>query len=299
MKRLLIILILILSPVWCSTILGMNGNDSTSSTQTSETEVAATPGDSVMKNMDSLANNSEAENIESETDNIKDENSQTNSIVKEKTTDWYALIIALVALGVSIFVYLDSKKNSKNKNLEDSLRILNKKIGDNRTDIEALQRKIDLLEYDSRNLDDNIAKIYQNIHDLKSKISVQTKTNKQAVTPSSGNIQSVREEMSSPYQISYISSLSMDDSGELTIPIWSLDQNNTQALFRVKYDPSSGTGFYELNPNVDNISTKLDTLKTFSDGVKPSKLSGYKTKEAGKLRKEGGDLKVITRLKVE
>lgn len=297
MKRLLLFVLLISSPVWCSSILGMTTPENQQPEGDSEVVATVPPIDSSNTAEDTLKNESAEQSMELETVDSQSEMPLTNSVQKRNATDWFSLIIALIALGFSVFVYLNSKNNTKNKSLEDKIRDLNKKIGDTRTDIEAFQRKLDLIEYEKKDLDNRLTKICQSILDIRSKDSVQTKAYQQVVTPPI-QTKSVKE-MPSPYQVSYLSSLSMDDSGELTIPIWSLDQNNTQALFRVKYDPASGIGFYELNPNVDNISTKLDTLKNFSDGVTPSKISGYKTKEAGKLRKEGGELKVITRLKVE
>lgn len=298
MKRLLLFVLLISSPVWCSSILGMTTPENQRPEGDSEIEATVPPKDSNNLAEDTLNKEVAEQPMELETVDSQSETLQANYVQKRNATDWFSLIIALIALGVSGFVYLNSKNNTKNKSLEDKKMDLNKKIDDTRIDIEVLQRKIDLIEYEKKDLDNRLEKICQSILDLRSKVSVQTEAHQQVVTPPPIQTKSDKEKPS-PYQVSYLSSLSMDDSGELTIPIWSLDQNNTQALFRVKFDPSSGTGFYELNPNVDNISTRLDTLKNFSDGVTPSKISGYKTKEPGKLRKEGGELKVITRLKVE
>ena len=98
------------------------------------------------------------------------------------------------------------------------------------------------------------------------------------------------------FQTTYVSALSMDDEGSLTIPIWSLEPENKEALFRLKMDNSKGVGYYELNPNVKNLVPLMDMLKAYADGVTPSKNFGYETIAPGNLQRVGQDLKVLTKL---
>ncbi len=107
-----------------------------------------------------------------------------------------------------------------------------------------------------------------------------------------------RVEQKPALQTTYVSSLSIDDRGEYSIPMYSLEPGNTQALFKVLLDPQKGEGTYELNPNINNISVYMDTLKMFADGLLASKTSGYKTLVPGKLKRDGGDLKVVTKLQI-
>lgn len=300
MKKLLITLLLFCSPVWCITALGEPSQSKDSTTE--KTEEAA------VDSSESQRQEEQTGNGQNDTGEEQEEKDQTVTVAQSSNNssilNWVAILLSLVSCGIATLSILKVKQSeakiSRSKKYSDSILI---------SKIEFLTTHQENLEKEVETLKESLSECRKETLNLRTVLTTTTvksqpsqssnpqANNKPKPSPSQAPSQAHNQQQNNQ-QISYASGLHVDDSGELTIPGWAMNSNDTTALFRVKYDPSTGSGTYELNPQATNVVANLDNLNRFAIGVTPSKTAGYITVTPGKIKREGQVFKVISKLHI-
>ena len=248
------------------------------------------------------------EEVQDESLNVIVEDSETGG--KESNNfGLLGLIFGAAGIAAAGLVWYDSHKKIRALqtaiNEKDNLEILSS-IKSNKAKVEDLDKLYGRLNTDytylRKDFNDLVSRLNKKFQNPNSGANRNTSDKSPSpINLKTDNFKPIPKQIVEPnpeIQTTYVSSLSIDDKGEYSIPMYSLEPGNTQALFKVMLDMQKGEGTYELNPNISNISAYIDTLKMFADGLIASKTSGYKTLVRGKLRREGPDLKVVTKLQI-
>lgn len=224
--------------------------------------------------------------------------------IKTSSINWWSLVLSIGAIGISGVSYFSYRKeNILLKEKLDSLISSSKDSNDQynsqwqllKSEIEKTKSQLSALESEVSYLKNALANKGCNDEGSATNEDIGLSGNQRNLNNSqSGSKQKSQNNL----QVSYVSALNMDDGGNLSIPGWSLESDNTSALFKILYDPATGRGTYELNPAAEIVVANLDKLKEYADGMPMTKKDNYKTIEPGQLKLEGQEFKVTKKLRI-
>lgn len=300
MIKRIIPLLIFLMQAWSFSALASKDTIDVAADTLTATETLTDPAQATGAESGQVVNTDATDNqyFEDEKEAVKKDESHTLGLL--------GVILGGVAFGTAAFIFLALRKKLE----ATEIKALNEKT-DNDKIVAGLKKELETLNNKYEETARHLSDLTEDLSALKLQVSRAAQKRKEpAPNPHYSEEKEETQRNKRPTeqrtenkpanknQISYVSSLSMDDGGELTIPLWSLEPDNHKALFRIQINPDSGVGFYELNPEVENISSQLDKLKSFAHGVVPGKTYGYKTLTVGQLRREGQELKILSKLMV-
>ena len=212
-------------------------------------------------------------------------------------------ILAIVACGFIAFMMFKFRKTVLENTRSDVYMRVNEE------EVYHIEKKIKNLESQIYGLSKDNEELLRKIQKLNTQVKVidsQPKAKDSQFNPNNNvekNIKNptkpaVKYQDERDARFSYVSSLYINDAGELTIPLWSIDSSNTNALFRLRTNLNTGDTFYELNPNVQDIQSHIDTLKDFAVMRGQINPSALRTIEPGRLIRKGQEFKVASKLKI-
>lgn len=315
MKRFIFIFIFMVS-VCCVSITATGSNSADPDPKESNGFVNIAKLDSIEENIDQTVSNNEpaevnAEESQQDQEEIapqEQEEEEHKSTDSDSGSNLLLLLLSIVALGVSLFVFWTNKKSIEkiSRKVEEQDAILAAK----NKEIEALRNALANVQ----SLQTNVAVLqnsYSTLSNIMNQLKSQISNNQKSAYAQSG--QPVRQNQM-PYNqnngtkpneapssriVRYVSNITINNDGSLSMPIRTLYPTNQGELFMVSWDPTTGKGEYTINPKATDLIGQSSKLQKFTDGLSSMKGSRITVLRPGQLVLEGTTLIVKEKLQIK
>jgi len=229
-----------------------------------------------------------------------------NKTTKESGIFVYILSIAAIAVGVVSYLQNKKQADGNNKKIKVLIKeneqlkkdmVLCKTMADSLSEV-----KIDMasLKRITEELNISITKTKHRNNPQQTATPIPDVNLTKAGTVSDHSPNNVKQEPQKSNVITrYVSNMTINNDGSLSLPIRTLYPSNNGELFMVSWDTETGEGIYSLNPRADDLVAHISKLQQYADGLTSYKGNAISVAKPGRLILEGTTLNVKEKLQLK